>query len=102
MPDTRTARSGLSPEMTAAVTEFERYLRLQRARSEHTIRAYVGDVVSLLDHASRLGVSRPAELDLAVLRSWLARRRSTGAALRAWLGKPRRHERSRGGPDVPV
>ncbi len=66
--------------MAAAVAEFERYLRLQRARSEHTIRAYVGDVVSLLDHANRLGAAGPSDLDLAVLRSWLARRRSTGAA----------------------
>ena len=62
------------------MSEFERYLRLQRGRSEHTVRAYLGDVVSLLDHAGRLGVSRPPELDLTILRSWLARRRSTGAA----------------------
>jgi integrase/recombinase XerC len=80
MPDTRTARAALSDEMADALAGFERYLRLQRARSEHTIRAYVGDVVSLLDHANRLGVSSPPDLDLAVLRSWLARRRSTGAA----------------------
>jgi integrase/recombinase XerC len=80
MPDTRTARAGLSAEMADAVAGFERYLRLQRSRSEHTIRAYIGDVVSLLDHANRLGVSSPPDLDLAVLRSWLARRRSTGAA----------------------
>lgn len=66
--------------MAQAVTEFERYLRLQRGRSDHTVRAYLVDVIGLLDHAGRLGVSRPPELDLTVLRSWLARRRSTGAA----------------------
>ena len=80
MPDTRTARAGLSPQMAEAVGEFERYLTLQRGRSEHTVRAYLGDVVSLLDHAGRLGVNRPPDLDLTVLRSWLARRRSTGSA----------------------
>jgi integrase/recombinase XerC len=37
-------------------------------------------VAHLLDHAARLGVEEPAELDLQVLRSWLARLRSTGAA----------------------
>jgi integrase/recombinase XerC len=40
----------------------------------------VGDVGDLLRHAARLGVTVPVELDLAVLRSWLARSRSSGAA----------------------
>lgn len=44
------------------------------------MRAYVGDVVSLLDHATRMGRSDPAGIDLIVLRSWLARQRSGGAA----------------------
>jgi integrase/recombinase XerC len=34
----------------------------------------------LLEHAARLGAEQPADIDLAVLRSWLARLRSTGAA----------------------
>jgi integrase/recombinase XerC len=46
----------------------------------HTVRAYVADVVSLLDHAGRLGRHDPAELDIQTLRSWLARLRTTGAA----------------------
>ena len=66
--------------MAAAVDDFERYLRLERGRSAHTVRAYIGDVVSLLDHAERLGAVVPDDLELATLRSWLARRRSTGAA----------------------
>jgi integrase/recombinase XerC len=37
-------------------------------------------VVSLLDHATRMGVTAPGDLDLLVLRSWLARLRTTGAA----------------------
>jgi integrase/recombinase XerC len=53
---------------------------LQRGRSAHTVRAYVGDVVSLLDHADRLGIRAPSGLTTAVLRSWLARLRSTGTA----------------------
>jgi integrase/recombinase XerC len=67
------------------------------------VRAYVGDVVSLLDHAARMGQEGPAELDIQTLRSWLARLRSTGAApttlarraaaarvFTAWAGHTRR------------
>ena len=78
--DMRRSRAELAPGLAAAVDDFERYLRLERGRSEHTVRAYLGDVVSLLDHAGRLGAVVPEDLELAVLRSWLARRRSTGAA----------------------
>ncbi|MGI8881789.1 MAG: tyrosine recombinase XerC [Jatrophihabitans sp.] len=60
--------------------DFERHLRMEAGRSPHTARAYVGDVVSLLDHAARLGARDVGDLDLAVLRSWLARLRSTGSA----------------------
>jgi integrase/recombinase XerC len=70
----------LPPALATAAEEFGRHLRLERGRSPHTVRAYGGDVASLLEHAARLGVEQPAELDLAVLRSWLARLRSTGAA----------------------
>lgn len=73
-------RAGLAAEMEHALADFERYLGLERNRSEHTVRAYVTDVTGLLDHAQRLGLTRPAQLDLAALRSWLARLRSTGAA----------------------
>ena len=48
--------------------------------SAATARAYSADVVSLLDHLARMGGVEPADLDLAGLRSWLARLRSTGAA----------------------
>ncbi|WP_163511949.1 tyrosine recombinase XerC [Fodinicola acaciae] len=64
----------------AAVDRFERYLAAERARSEHTVRAYVTDIVSMLDHANRLGITSPDGLELQHLRSWLARLRSGGAA----------------------
>jgi integrase/recombinase XerC len=66
--------------MRDAVDGFARHLASERGRSAHTVRAYVTDTVSLLDHAVRMGHGLPAELDLGVLRSWLARLRSTGAA----------------------
>jgi integrase/recombinase XerC len=66
--------------MREAVDAFARHLGGVRNRSEHTIRAYVGDIVSLLDHATRMGHAGPADIDVTVLRSWLARLRTTGAA----------------------
>ncbi len=70
----------LPPALAAALREFARHLELELSRSAHTVRAYSSDVLALLDHAARRGVCDPAELDLAVLRSWLARSRTGGAA----------------------
>jgi integrase/recombinase XerC len=64
-------RSGLPPTLSRAVDEFERHLLLERNRSAHTARAYVGDLVGFLDHVARLGGRTPADVDLAVLRGWL-------------------------------
>ncbi len=72
--------AALAPGMRDAVDAYARHLASERGRSVHTVRAYVGDVVSLLDHASRMGCAAPEDLDLTVLRSWLARQRTTGAA----------------------
>ena len=74
------AAEPLPPALEAVLAAFERHLSLELSRSAHTVRAYTGDVGALLVHAARMGVQRPAELDLAVLRSWLARSRSAGAA----------------------
>ncbi len=66
--------------MRDAVDEFGRHLARVDNRSEHTVRAYVGDVISLLHHAARTGHRTPADLDLATLRGWLAVRMRDGAA----------------------
>jgi integrase/recombinase XerC len=70
----------LPPALAAALEDFVAHLRFERDRSPHTVRAYRGDVRSLLEHAARRGVVDLDDLDLAVLRSWLARLRSGGAA----------------------
>jgi integrase/recombinase XerC len=70
----------LPEAMRGAVDRFARHLAGERNRSAHTVRAYVADVVSLLDHAVRLGAAEPGHLDLTILRSWLARLRTSGSA----------------------
>ncbi|MFI7429249.1 tyrosine recombinase XerC [Micromonospora sp. NPDC049836] len=79
-PGTRDLHQGLPPAMREAVDDFADHLARVRNRSAHTVRAYVGDVVSLLDHGTRMGCADLSELDLTVLRSWLARQRTTGIA----------------------
>ncbi|HET6212747.1 MAG TPA: tyrosine recombinase XerC [Micromonosporaceae bacterium] len=77
---TEAAYAGLPAPMRDAVAEFARELGGVRNRSVHTVRGYLADVVSLLDHAVRMGRRGPEDLDLTVLRSWLARLRTVGAA----------------------
>ncbi|MFD3460829.1 tyrosine recombinase XerC [Nocardia fluminea] len=71
----------LPDDLTALLTEFGRHLRLGRNRSAHTVRAYLGDVRSLLEHLyARSADSAVRELDLALLRSWLAELAAAGVA----------------------
>lgn len=71
----------LLPEpLAGALAEFERHLRAERSLSQHTVRAYSGDVASLFGHARDQGVTEPSGLDLHVLRSWLAIQHESGAA----------------------
>ena len=67
------------PEAAAAVlAAYERHLVSERGLTAHTVRAYLGDVAGLLEHAARLEQSDVAELDLRSLRSWLAKQQSLG------------------------
>jgi integrase/recombinase XerC len=59
---------------------FGDHLQHELGRSAATIRAYSADLASLQQHAERMGRHAPADVDLDVLRSWLARLRSTGCA----------------------
>ena len=73
-------------QLRSALDAFGRHLGLERGVSEHTVRAYLGDVRALLEYATRAGVSSPAGLDIALLRGWLANQHSTGRA-RATLAR---------------
>jgi integrase/recombinase XerC len=69
------------PEAMARVLgEFERHIAVERDLTVHTVRAYLGDLSSLLEHLTRLGGSDVTDLDLRALRSWLAKQQTTGRA----------------------
>jgi integrase/recombinase XerC len=70
----------LPPAFARLVERYAEHLALERNLSPHSVRAYVGDVTSLLDHAVRLQLGGPEELDLRTLRSWLARLHSQGVS----------------------
>src|SRR6516165_9945819 len=76
----------LPPALAAALAAFERHLRSERSLSPHTVRAYAGDISSLLGYAADQGIGAPGELGVAELRGWLAIQHESGAA-RATLAR---------------
>jgi integrase/recombinase XerC len=62
------------------IEAFTRYLRLERGRSVHTQRAYVGDVRNLMVFAEGQGIHDLSLLRLSDLRSWLGHQSEDGAA----------------------
>jgi integrase/recombinase XerC len=64
--------------MAGVLGDFERHLRSERDLTPHTVRAYLGDLTGLLEHAARLGIGDVADLDLRTLRSWLAKQQTMG------------------------
>ncbi|WP_084628484.1 tyrosine recombinase XerC [Amycolatopsis nigrescens] len=87
-PDLRAIRAGLPAETAGLLVDYERHLRLERGLSEHTVRAYLGDLVLLLGFLHGVPEPRPgreavptlAGLEVGVLRAWLADQRATGAS----------------------
>ena len=74
--------SALPAELSAQLDAFAEHLRLERGCSEHTIRAYSGDVRSLMQHWRNADSDGDdlEQLTLAVLRSWLATQAAAGVA----------------------
>jgi len=62
------------------VEGFERYLHGERARSAHTVRAYLADVYSLLGFAVQEGIRDLDQLELGSLRRWLGAQSEAGMA----------------------
>jgi integrase/recombinase XerC len=70
--------AGATRDVPAVLAEYERHLVAERDLAPHTVRAYLGDVAGLLEHAGRMGRDDVADLDLLTLRSWLAHQQVTG------------------------
>jgi len=70
----------VQPDSLSHVEAFGRHLRVERGRSVHTQRAYLGDLGNLMDFADSHGIHDLSELRLSDLRSWLAQQSETGAA----------------------
>ena len=70
----------MSENFEKLLTAFERNLKVERNLSPHTIRAYMGDLKSLLLHLEKLGLSDISALELTHLRSWLANQAVKGGA----------------------
>ncbi|MHB0927981.1 MAG: tyrosine recombinase XerC [Candidatus Nanopelagicales bacterium] len=64
---------------STVIDEYVEHLRHGRGLSEHTIRAYRGDLSRLAEVAMAEAVDDPAQLSLSVLRRWLALERETTA-----------------------
>lgn len=70
----------MPPELQSAADDYKRYLVAERARSAHTVRAYLSDLESLLAYAAADGATRLEELDLGTLRRWLGAQSEGGMA----------------------
>lgn len=69
------------PEGLAEVlAAYERHLVSERDLAAKTVVAYTADIAALLEHAHRSSVDDVADLDLRLLRSWLAKQQSLGLA----------------------
>jgi len=69
-----------------AIAGFERQLELERGVSAHTERAYLGDISDLAGFAVANGAYALGDVNLALLRAWLAQQTEDGLA-RATLAR---------------
>lgn len=76
--DAQGADDWLPSSLGRPLVEFERHVAAGRGLSPHTVRAYLGDVRALLAHVARCGIDDVAEIDVFVLRSWLATLHGSG------------------------
>ena len=68
----------LPPSLSGLLATFERHLAAGRGLSPHTVRAYVGDISLMFGHAASCGVDDAADLDISLIRAWLATQYAAG------------------------
>ncbi len=66
--------------MSELIAQYREHLIIDRNLSDNSIRAYIADLESFLEHINKLGVTEFKDLDLNHLRSWLANLQSRGSA----------------------
>lgn len=59
---------------------YSHYLSAEKALSLHTVRAYIGDFDSFIVHLGNNGVTEISEINLPLIRSWLATQQVRGGA----------------------
>lgn len=67
-------------DLDPVAATFERHLRNERNLATNSVRAYLGDLASLVNHLRTLGVENIEELELSHIRSWLATMQVKGGA----------------------
>ncbi|WP_394275020.1 tyrosine recombinase XerC [Luteococcus sp.] len=95
-------RVELCAPFASVLDEFVAWLRDERRNSQHTVRAYRGDVEALLRHVQGRGIERVDQVRLRDLRGWLASMQADGASaatlqrrsgsVRVFFGWARREE----------
>jgi integrase/recombinase XerC len=59
---------------------YSHYLVNEKALSVHTVRAYLGDLDSFIEHLANNGVTEITDVSLPLIRSWLATQQVRGGA----------------------
>ncbi len=76
--ETTAGPSPLPESMATVLAAFRRHLAAERGLSPHTVRAYLGDITSMLRHAADGGCAELQDLDITELRAWLGDQHRAG------------------------
>jgi integrase/recombinase XerC len=68
------------PTFEKVTSEYTRYLTQERSLSEHTTRAYLGDLTSFFDNLELQKIDDISDITIAHIRSWLATQQVKGGA----------------------
>lgn len=82
----RTSEEATTDPWGRLLTDYRSHLAGERHLSEHTVRAYLGDLSALREHLAAHGVDSVSEVSIHELRGWLAGLQQEGAA-RATIGR---------------